>query len=113
MVVTDIPLSLNNFSQQEKVDSLTSLVEILRKEMTTLTNTVQKQNKEIETLKGERLTVNCDCNGNDNDDDTAVFNNATLQGLYLHQICARNLEIRYTCIPMTVVRRNGYNLIWN
>ena len=54
--------------------------------MTTLTNTVQKQNKEIETLKGERLTVNCDCNGNNDDDDTADLNNATLQGLYFYQI---------------------------
>ena len=58
------------------------MVEILQKEMMILTNTVQKQSKEIETLKDERSTVNCDCYGNNDDNDTAVFNNTTFQGSY-------------------------------
>ena len=66
--------------QQEEMESLKSTVEILRKEMKTLADTVQRQNKEIDALKREGPTMNCNTCGNDNTNDNGVFNNTTFQG---------------------------------
>ena len=63
--------------QQEEMESLTSTVEILQKEMKTLADIVQRQNKEIERLKREGSTMNCNTCGNDDDNDNVVFNNTT------------------------------------
>ena len=72
---------------------MASTVEILRKEITTLAKRLQRQNKDIEALKREGSTIQCNTNGNDDVNNNIVFNNTILQGWYLNRVFHKHTQL--------------------